>query len=95
MMAGSKYVHHPNEIKKEDPFQREERLPTGFGCKKTSPGDEDGSEPEGDFGEGRGGGRVGENPDEEWDEENDLFVRDCAGVNEIGEESDERQNYYG
>ena len=94
-MAGCEQVHHPYKIKQEDPFQREEGLEACFGCEKPSPGDNDGGEIEGDFGECGGVGWVGEDPDQEGDEEHDLLVGDCARVDGVSKKTDEGQEFHG
>jgi len=93
-MVGNKYVYHPDDVENEYPFEREEGLQAGFGREEPSPGDEDSGEPEGEFGEGGWVGRVGEDPDEEGDEKHDLLVGDCAGVDGVGEKTDEGKEFY-
>lgn len=90
---GKEDVNHPEDVEDKNPFQWEQGLQNGFGCKETCPGDEDGGEIENEFGEGGWGGRVGEYPDEEGDEEDHLFIGDRTGMNGVSEKTDESEEF--
>lgn len=86
-------VCHPDQIEDKNPFQREESSPASFRSEEPRPGDEDSGEVEEKPGEGGRVGRVGEDPDQKWDEEYHLLVRDCTRVDEISKESDKSQEF--
>ena len=77
-------IQHPDEIENENPLQREERSPSGFGSEEACPGDEDGGEVKDKLGDGGDRGRVAEDPDQERNEKDHLFIRDAARMDEIG-----------